>query len=36
MYKFFQVWGVRYNPDSNKIVSVAEDKGIVVYSCPPQ
>lgn len=29
-----QVWGVKYNPDSNKIMSVSEDRNINIYDCP--
>jgi len=30
-----QVWGVKYNPPGNKIVSVSDDKAIHVYEVPP-
>lgn len=29
-----QVWGVKYSPDSNKVVSVSEDRNINLYDCP--
>lgn len=29
-----QVWGVRYSPDNNMVVSVSEDKSINLYNCP--
>ena len=29
-----QVWGVSYNPEGNKVVSVSEDKNILIYDIP--
>ena len=29
-----QVWGVKYNATGSKIVSVSDDKSIIVYNCP--
>lgn len=34
MNLYLQVWGVRFNTESNKIVSVSEDKSINIYDCP--
>lgn len=31
---FCQVWGVRFNPESNRLVSVSEDRNINIYDCP--
>ena len=30
-----QVWGCKYSPDSDKVVSVSEDRSINLYDCPP-
>lgn len=32
--KLLQVWGVKYNPEGNKIVSCSADKSINIYDCP--
>ena len=30
-YFLSQVWSVSYNPDGDKIISVSEDKNVLVY-----
>lgn len=30
----FQVWGVSYNHDGNRVVSVSDDKNLLVYNIP--
>lgn len=29
-----QVWGAKFNAESNKILSVSEDKSLNIYDCP--
>lgn len=29
-----QVWGVKYSPDGNMVVSVSEDRSMNLYNCP--
>lgn len=31
---YLQVWGVAYNDNGSKLVSVSDDKNIIVYDCP--
>ena len=29
-----QVWGVKFNKEGNKLLSVSDDKAMIVYSLP--
>lgn len=31
---YLQVWGVKYNGNGSKIVSVGDDQEIHIYDCP--
>lgn len=30
-----QVWGVKYSPGNDKVISASEDKSLNIYYCPP-
>lgn len=34
IYLYWQVWGVKYNGNGSKIVSVGDDQEIHIYDCP--